>query len=232
MKEANIEEMVNSFGHQVVEHKGMILRLLLGLFLVGALIIAWSVWWKKKEQSALEAGFKITQLEEKLEKENPAKPLTPKDFEKVSKIYEDTLLEYGSTKGGRILYYRYAGFLARNTKYEEAIPQYKKFLSYFPLKSPYRGLILWNMAFCAEQLNQLEKSREYLLKANHVEDNPQKEFILFSLGRVHEKQGDSTKALEYYDELLRDYAGSPFSARVRERQYALKNEQKKAQISK
>ena len=222
MHEQKLENWVNSVGHQLADHRKSLFRILIGVLVVGLLLGAWIYWWNQKEKGAQIAGFDLLQMEEKAE--------FPKDFQKLSEAYEEGIFQFGKTKSGRILYFRYAKLLAQNQKYDQALKQYKKFLKYFSLTSPYRALTLWNMAHCAEQLDQLEEAKNFLIKANGIDANPQKEFILFSLARISEKLGETAKAKEYYESIINDYPGSPLGPRVKERQLALMKGQKKAEI--
>ena len=54
-----------------------------------------------------------------------------------------------------------------------------------------------------------------------VRHNPQKDIVLFFLGKMEEKMGQKTKALSRYDEIINNHDDSIYLTRARERKIAL-----------
>lgn len=138
-----------------------------------------------------------------------------KDFRaKMIAQYREGIEKFGSNARSRFFHLEMAHLLVKDLSFDEAANHYRAFLETLPSGSPYRGMVLQNLAFCAEQVGQLEKARDYLVEAEALGPNPTREFVLFKLGKVEEKLGKTKEAVARYQALAKEYPGSALMANV------------------
>ena len=175
---------------------------------------------KTKSQDAMTALYDVQVLESQAfdEQDNLVQPEKKAE---IQNAYEKAIAHYGNNRSGKFLHYHYAFFLTRIGEYDKALAQYQIFGKSFTGPSPYRALILLNMAVCADELKRYEDAKNWLLEAKEIPDNPQKDLILYRLANTFEDLNQNDEAIKFYDELVREYSGSPFAVRARERKNTL-----------
>ena len=77
--------------------------------------------------------------------------------------YKEGLQTFPSNSRSRFFHVEVAHLLGKDKSFDEAAEHYRAFLETLPTQSPYRGMVLQNLAFCAEQTGQLDKAHEYLV---------------------------------------------------------------------
>lgn len=118
----------------------------------------------------------------------------------------DIIDEYGSTKAGNLAQY-YAGIsYLQLGEFENALEHLKKFRS--------KDLIVSNIALGAmgdayAELGQTSEAITYYLKAaKHVENDQTSPIYLFRAGLLYEETSEYSKAIDTYNQILKDFPTS------------------------
>lgn len=143
-------------------------------------------------------------------------------------VKEDALvekLEKQAAANGRT----YAGFRAYTTlgeiyvlrkDWEKALDFYQKAGEALP-KAYTAGIVYFNAAACADELQQHDKALElYALSASY-DDFPLKPRALFNIGRLEESLSHSDKAVEAYTKLTESYPDNDWALLAKSRIIAL-----------
>jgi len=149
-----------------------------------------------------------------------------KKYDAVSKSLDEIIANYqGYYAAQRASYIK--GSLAFEKKdWDSAAKTWTEMAAQYP-KSHLASIARMNAAAAYEENGNIDKAVETLITITTTEgDFPEMSRVIFSLGRLNEEKKDFTKAAEYYNKLIEDYAASSWTKLARDRIILLKVQNK------
>ncbi len=147
--------------------------------------------WEPKENEAQEALWEAQYVFEK------------DSFPKAGELFQDIVEEYGSTAAGNTANLYLGISLMKQNKFDEALESLEKFSGdgYF-IPTIKLGLI----ADCYSELNEWEKAVDAYEKAAETgKSKVYSPYYLKKAGILLEQNGDSKKAVTFYEKVLNEY---------------------------
>jgi len=138
-------------------------------------------------------------------------------YQTVAPEFESLLKKYGGTSSGDIARYQFANICYDAGKFQQAIELYKAALVDFDSDAIIKRQILCGLGYAHEQTNDLQTAAAYFKQILDSGDGPMLDEILFNLGRLYSRMGNSRKSEENYQRLLENYPGSIYAELVREK---------------
>ncbi len=122
--------------------------------------------------------------------------------------FAQVLAKYSSTTAARLALPLYADVSYEEGSYDKAIELYEKALGAFSEKGSLR-LLMWNgLAYAYEGKQDYSSAAQCLRKITESGGEFLKPDAFFNLGRMYEALGNTEKALETYEKVVRDYPKS------------------------
>jgi len=151
--------------------------------------------------------------------------LSKQELEKeVIALLDDVIVKYPKTTSGkRALFYK--GYILYNTeKYDEAIKQFKLFVSKFS-NHILCGKAYYLLSYCYTNKNDNDNA----IKSLKVFEGKLKESYyaplgLYRLGSIFEMKGDKVNAVKYYKKIIDEYSDSSQKKIAQKKMLILKND--------
>lgn len=137
-------------------------------------------------------------------------------YNQVSEIFQRIIKKYGGNAGGKLARLIYANISYDARQYEKAIALYKQSLSDFKDDKFVYNMILSNLGYAYQQIENEQNAAAYFEKAASATDSPIREEALFNLGLVYKKLGETTKSQKTLQEILNSHPDSIYSDLVKE----------------
>jgi predicted negative regulator of RcsB-dependent stress response len=135
---------------------------------------------------------------------------SPESLRKSEELFEGVEKKYGLSKASRLAIPQ-VGFLEfMDKRYDEAIVQYRKFLSTVADEAEYSSLTSLALAACLEAKGELKTAIETLKPTANAPGNPFKETAMLSLARIYRLDNRTDKSKEILKEFVGEFKDSPF----------------------
>ncbi len=130
------------------------------------------------------------------------------DNKSAEERFKSLLGRYGA-KGAITKSYFYLGKIYyEERRYNEAIRNFKKFISKFNKKSFLIPAAYMGIAACYEEMNNISEAIKYYEKVKKYKKSPHLPYALLKMARLNEKLGNYDKALEIYQEIIENHRGT------------------------
>jgi TolA-binding protein len=206
-----IEKFLMRVKHLVKDNKKLVINSSISIILLLVILITGVVYVKSREQR------EVKELEKIIDKyysdeENLGKNLN-KTVDDLNSLIKSSFWGYVNKNG----YYIIAGIYLSQNKYIEG----KEYLLKFVNKSPtsyFAPLALHRAGITCEKLNDITGAFQiYNRLEKEYKDCVISDEIYFDLGRMYHKKGDSFKAKEYFNKVIKDYPISMFASKAKKR---------------
>ena len=144
-------------------------------------------------------------------------------YSQVSEAFQRIIKKYGGNAAGKLARVIYANISYDAAEYEKAIALYKKSLNDFKDDKFIYNMILSNLAYAYQRIDDGQNATAYFEKAASAKDSPIREEALFNLGLMYEKSEEDAKSQKMLEEILNTYPDSIYSDIVEEELNKLKN---------
>jgi tetratricopeptide (TPR) repeat protein len=144
-------------------------------------------------------------------------------YSQVSEAFQSIIKKYGGNAAGKLARVIYANISYDAAEYEKAIALYKKSLNDFKDDKFIYNMILSNLAYAYQRIDDGQNATAYFEKAASAKDSPIREEALFNLGLMYEKSEEDAKSQKMLEEILNTYPDSIYSDIVEEELNKLKN---------
>lgn len=211
--EFTLADKLNNFFTQNRKALLIFLSATLAVFLV---LVGWLAFLENQQKSAIAKIETLVVDFEKFKSENLKNALDSltEEEKKLLTEKENTLIEslipYASENN-------YVGFMAnqqiadiyfKNNDFEKALSFYEKIK--LPNSQYVAGVLFFNTATCADELEQNEKAIEFYNKAATCENFPFKARAFFNIARVQENTGKE-QAIEAYKKVISEYPNTEWA---------------------
>jgi tetratricopeptide (TPR) repeat protein len=143
-------------------------------------------------------------------------------YSQVSEAFQSIIKKYGGNAAGKLARVIYANISYDAAEYEKAIALYKKSLNDFKDDKFIYNMILSNLAYAYQRIDDGQNATAYFEKAASAKDSPIREEALFNLGLMYEKSEEDAKSQKMLEEILNTYPDSIYSDIVEEELNKLK----------
>jgi tetratricopeptide (TPR) repeat protein len=143
-------------------------------------------------------------------------------YSQVSEAFQGIIKKYGGNAAGKFARVIYANISYDAAEYEKAIALYKQSLKDFKDDKIVYNMILDDLGYAYQCVDDGQNATAYFEKAASVTDSPIREDALFNLGLMYEKSGEDAKSQKVLQEILNTYPPSIYSEMVEEELNTLK----------
>jgi len=143
-------------------------------------------------------------------------------YSQVSEAFQSIIKKYGGNAGGKLARVIYANISYDARQYEKAIALYKQSLNDFKDDKLVYNLVLSNLGYAYQHVEDEQNAAAYFEKAASATDSPIREEALFNLGLMYEKLGETAKSRQTLQEILNNHPDSIYFDMVAENLNALK----------
>ena len=143
-------------------------------------------------------------------------------YSQVSEAFQGILKKYGGNAGGKLARLIFANISYDAAKYDNAITLYKQSLSDFKDDKLVYNLILGNLGYAYQQIQDEQNAATFFEKAASATNSTICEESLFNLGFIYKKLGETAKGQQALQKIINDYPNSIYSDMVEEELAALK----------
>ena len=140
-----------------------------------------------------------------------------KAYNQVSESFQSIIKKYGGNAGGKFARVIYANISYDAAQYEKAIALYKQSLNDFKTDKLVYYMILSNLGYAYQQVEDLQNAVIYFEKASSAEDSQISEEALFNLGLIYEKLGETDKSKEALQKIVNNHPNSIYLSIVEEK---------------
>lgn len=165
---------------------------------------------ERKAYTALEQGLAHYMSQASGEESSSSEDAAKQKFAEV-------LDKYSSTRAAQLSLPLYADLIYQEGSYDKAIELYQEALDIFSNEDGLRKHILNGIAYAYEGKKDYKTAAQYFQKITESKGKFLKEDACFNLARMYEAAGDSNKAREAYNALVRDYPQSANFRMAREK---------------
>ncbi|UCF89993.1 MAG: tetratricopeptide repeat protein [Desulfobacterales bacterium] len=138
-------------------------------------------------------------------------------FREVSPGFQRLLQKYGGNEGGKLARLIYANICYDSGEYKQAIELYKNALDDFKDHPLIYQLILSDLGYAYEQIEDYAAAAGYFEKAATEAHPVMGGEVLFNLGQLYDKLGQLDKSTAAFQRILADYQDSVYFQIVKER---------------
>lgn len=181
--------------------------------LVLALLVSGYVYWgnRREAQAGVLFGEALAKYDRLAGDKAAAARESGPDFRRVFD-------EYGGTSNGRMAALTYANICYQAGDFAQAVDLYKRCLDRFADMPLIHFQILKSLGYSYEGLKDPAAALPYFERALAAagEKNLQDD-LLFQIGDIHARMGNTAKSEETFKRLLADFADSPYANLVRQR---------------
>lgn len=135
--------------------------------------------------------------------------------QKVDESIENILEDYPSSDSAAIAYIYRANMLYEEGKYEDAVKNYEFARDDLSSNRKASALILMNLGYSYEAMNDNKNACDYFQKAAKIENAPARDITFYKAGSCLAGLGRMEEAKSYYRMLISDYPDSKFKDRLR-----------------
>jgi len=167
-----------------------------GIIVVALILMGVRAWQQSSENSG---ALKLTEAKEafyKVLEENPLDIETA--FSSAESRFEEVVSDYNGTVAGTMGTIIYANMCYETKRYNKAISLYEKSLKYFEKSSSLYPLIRYNLGYAYFANQDDEKALKILEQDAFSPDGLMQSDMLFLLGLVYDRQGNSEKRDEVF----------------------------------
>jgi tetratricopeptide (TPR) repeat protein len=143
-------------------------------------------------------------------------------YSQVSEAFQNIIKKYGGNAAGKIARVIYANISYDAAQYEKAIALYKQSLSDFKDDKFVYNMILSDLGYAYQRVEDGQNAAAYFEKAAAAKDSPICEEALFNLGLMYEKSGETAKSQKTLQEILNNHPDSIYFDMVKEELNKLK----------
>jgi tetratricopeptide (TPR) repeat protein len=143
-------------------------------------------------------------------------------YRQVSEAFQSIIKNYGGNAAGKFARIIYANISYNAAQYEKAIALYKQSLSDFKDDKFFYDMILSNLGYAYQRVEDGQNAAAYFEKAASATDLPIREEALFNLGLMYEKSGEDAKSQKMLQEIVNNYPDSFYFDMVEEELNKLK----------
>jgi tetratricopeptide (TPR) repeat protein len=143
-------------------------------------------------------------------------------YRQVSEAFQNIIKKYGGNAAGKIARVVYANISYDAAQYEKAIALYKQSLSDFKDDKFVYNMILSDLGYAYQRVEDGQNAAAYFEKAAAAKDSPICEEALFNLGLMYEKSGETAKSQKTLQEILNNHPDSIYFDMVKEELNKLK----------
>jgi tetratricopeptide (TPR) repeat protein len=143
-------------------------------------------------------------------------------YRQVTEAFQSIIKKYGGNAAGKFARLIYANISYDAAQYEKAISLYKQSLSDFKDDKFVYDMILNNLGYAYQRVEDGQNAASYFEKAASATDSPIREDALFNLGLMYEESGEDAKGRKMLQEILNDYPNSIYFEMVEEELNTLK----------
>jgi tetratricopeptide (TPR) repeat protein len=129
-------------------------------------------------------------------------------YSQVSEAFQNIIKKYGGNAAGKIARVIYANISYDAAQYEKAIALYKQSLSDFKDDKFVYNMILSDLGYAYQRVEDGQNAAAYFEKAAAAKDSPICEEALFNLGLMYEKSGETAKSQKTLQEILNNHPDS------------------------
>ena len=137
-------------------------------------------------------------------------------YSKVSSDFQKILKKYGGNAGGKLARVVYANISYNAGQYPEAIELYKASLKKFEGDKLVYNLILSNLGYAYQHIDDQRNAAQYFEKASEATDSLVREEALFNLGLIYKKLGDTEKSHQAFQQILTNHPDSSYVDIIKE----------------
>lgn len=138
-------------------------------------------------------------------------------YNQVSEAFQSIIKKYGGNAGGKFARVIYANISYDAEQYEKAITLYKKSLNDFKTDKLVYYMILSNLGYAYQQVEDLQNAVIYFEKASSATDSQISEEALFNLGLIYEKLGETDKSKAAFQKIVNNHPNSIYLSIVEEK---------------
>jgi tetratricopeptide (TPR) repeat protein len=140
----------------------------------------------------------------------------------VTEAFQSIIKKYGNNAGGKLARVIYANISYDAQQYQKAIALYKQSLSDFKDDKFVYNMILSDLGYAYQHVEDGQNAAAYFEKAASSKDSPIREEALFNLSLMYKKSGEVAKSQKLFQEILNNYPDSIYSDMVKEELNTLK----------
>ena len=144
-------------------------------------------------------------------------------YNQVSEAFQNIIKKYGGNAAGKFARLIYANICYDAAQYEKAIALYKQSLNDFKDDKFVHNMILSNLGYAYQRVNDGQNAIAYFEKAASATALPIREEALFNLGLMYEKSGEDAKSQKVLNEILNTSPDSIYADMIEEELNTLKN---------
>jgi tetratricopeptide (TPR) repeat protein len=144
-------------------------------------------------------------------------------YGQVAESFQSIIKKNGGNAAGKFARVIYANISYDAAQYEKAIALYEQSLSDFKDDKFIYNMILSNLGYAYQRVEDGQNATAYFEKAASAKDSPIREEALFNLGLMYEKSGEDANSQKMFQEILNNYPDSLYSEIVEEELNTLKN---------
>jgi tetratricopeptide (TPR) repeat protein len=148
----------------------------------------------------------------------------PEAYGKVADAFQGIIKKYGDNAGGKLARVIFANISYDAGQYDKAIALYKQSLEDFKDDKAVYYLILSNLGYAYQQMDDTQNAVVYFERAAKAENSVVREEALFNLGLLYQKLGETAKSQQTLQTILDDYPNSIYFDMVQEELSARKRE--------
>jgi tetratricopeptide (TPR) repeat protein len=140
----------------------------------------------------------------------------------VTEAFQSIIKKYGNNAAGKLARVIYANISYDAQQYQKAIALYKQSLSDFKDDKFVYNMILSDLGYAYQHVEDGQNAAAYFEKAASSTDSTIREEALFNLGLMYKKSGEIAKSQKLLQEILNNYPDSIYSDMVKEELNTLK----------
>jgi tetratricopeptide (TPR) repeat protein len=140
----------------------------------------------------------------------------------VTEAFQSIIKKYGNNAAGKLARVIYANISYDAQQYQKAIALYKQSLSDFKDDKFVYNMILSDLGYAYQHVEDGQNAAAYFEKAASSTDSTIREEALFNLGLMYKKSGEVAKSQKLFQEILNNYPDSIYSDMVKEELNTLK----------
>ncbi|WP_447979506.1 tetratricopeptide repeat protein [Candidatus Nitrospira bockiana] len=217
--EAQLLSGMERLGLWLQEHRAPVV-IAVAVVVIAGLIIGGIVWFDQRNRERardLEREATALYLDRPIEKPEQAE----QNLKEAIARYRQVLEQYPRTSSAPLALFHLGNALMDAKDLTGAIDAYQKFLAAYPDNKPLLGLVLQRLAYAQLLKGDVNSAVKSFTLALETPGTLNKDQVLYELGKIEESQSRPEGALARYQELMKSYPNSPFSAEAAVRAKAL-----------
>jgi tetratricopeptide (TPR) repeat protein len=197
----------------ISQHKNEIFYAVVGLLGIAAVLSGYVLYSNRQEARAASLIGEAIAKYDRLKAGNTQE----KAFQVVSSDFDTILSDYGNSANGTIARVIYANLSYEAGDFRKAADLYQSSLAAFADNPLIHFQILKSLGYTFGELKDYATAVSYFEQALATNENSLKDDVLFQLGELYSRMGNSEKSKEAFIRLFNDHKDSVYANMARER---------------